>query len=448
VEPIRYAKNGDVHLAYRVVGEGDLDIVWVPGWVWDIELAWQVPGIDRFLDELTGLGRVITFDKRGTGQSDQAPEGDYPSFEERVGDVIAVMDAAGVEQGALIGFSEGGSQALLTAARHPERVSAVVSIDGWARLIAAEDDDPSLGVPEDRLRATMARAIEHWGVGKEVAIFVPSRRDDPLFIERWAHYTRRAASPRALEAYGRMLAELDIRDVLADVRAPTLLLHAEGDRVVDVEQSRYLARHLPDARLVVLPGADHLPFISHPELVLEEIQHHLLGRSQPAPVARRFAAVLLTDIVGSTGRAASMGDRAWRSLLDAYESAAVAAVGERGGQLVKSTGDGSLATFADPQAALLTARSLHQRVGQLGLHLRAGVHCGQVEVRGEDVGGIAVHITARVTAVAGPGETLVSSTVREVLLGSGFDFAPRGSHELKGVPGEWQLYGLEGLDAD
>lgn len=443
MEPIRYAKNGDVHLAYKVVGDGDLDIVWVPGWVWDIEVAWEVPGIDRFLDELTGLGRVVMFDKRGTGQSDQVPEGRYPSFEERVGDVLAVMDAAGVDRGALIGFSEGGSQALLTAARHPDRVSAVVSIAGWARLIAAADD-PALGVPEDRLRATMARAIEHWGTGKEVGIFVPSRRGDRHFVERWAHYTRRAASPRALEAYGSMLADLDIRGIVGDVHAPTLLLHAEGDRVVDVEQSRYLARHLPDVRMVVLPGADHLPFIDHPELVLEEIQHHLLGRSQPGSTSRRFAAVLLTDIVGSTDRAASMGDRAWRSLLDAYESAAVGAVQDHAGDVVKSTGDGTLATFAEPQAALLTARSLQARVDGLGVQLRAGVHCGQVEVRGDDVGGIAVHIAARVAATADAGETLVSSTVREVLLGSGFDFAPRGTHVLRGVPGEWQLYGLEG----
>lgn len=437
---IQYAKNGDIHLAYRVVGEGDLDIVWVPGWVWDIEFAWQVPGIDRFLEELTGLGRVIMFDKRGTGQSDRVPEDAYPSFDERVSDVLAVMDAAGAERAALVGFSEGGSQALLTAARAPERVTSVVSIGAWARLMATADD-PSFGIPEAQLRTTVSKTIENWGAGKEVAVFVPSRRDDPLFVERWAAYTRRAASPSALQAYGRMLAELDIRGVLEDVRAPTLLLHAEGDRVVDVAQSRYLAERLPDARLVLLPSDDHLPFISHPELVVEEIQHHL-GRSRPEPVSRRFVAVLLTDIVGSTDRASSMGDRAWRSLLDAYEQTARRVVEEHGGQVVKATGDGTLATFDDPQAALLTARSLHRRVGEFGVELRAGVHCGQVEVRGADVGGIAVHIAARVAATAEPRETVVSSTVREVLLGSGFDFAPRGAHALKGVPGEWQLFSL------
>ena len=440
--PIQYAKNGDVHLAYRVVGEGDLDIVWVPGWVWDIEMAWEVPGIGGFLKELASLGRLIMFDKRGTGQSDPVVAGRYPTFDERVDDVLAVMDAAGSEQAALVGFSEGGTQALLTAVRAPERVSSVVSIGGWARLLAASDP-PDLGISQVELDAFLDKAVANWGTGKDVRVVAPSRLDDPLFIERWAAYERRAASPSAVIAYGEMLRDVDIRDELEQIGVPTLLLHARGDRMVSFEQSVYLEQRLPDARLVELPGNDHLPFISHPEIVVEEIERHLLGKVRAQPAARQFAAVLFTDIVGSTDRASAVGDRSWRTLLDDYEALVERAVEAHSGRVVKSTGDGSLATFSEPQAAVLTAHTLHRDVARLGVELRAGIHCGQLEVRGEDVGGIGVHIAARVMGLAPPGGTLVSSTVRDILLGSGFAFAPHGTHELKGVPGQWQLYALE-----
>ncbi len=439
--PIQYARNGDVHLAYMTVGDGAMDLLWIPGWFSDVEASWQIPGVGEFLEDLAGLGRLIVFDKRGTGQSDRVPEHQYPSLEERVADVVAVLDAAGSEQAALVGFSEGGTQALLTAARRPERVRAVVSIDAWARLLPA-DDMPGMGVPREAFQTFLSRALQHWGTGAGVHVFAPSRVDDQLFVERWAVAERRAASPSALEGYGRMLIELDIRDALPDVTAPTLLIHARDDRVVSVEQSRYLAQHVDGARLVEIPSHDHLPFLSHPEIVLEEIQHHLLGRVPTAAPRRRFAAVLFTDIVDSTVRAAETGDRSWRAALDAYEELAGRVVGTHDGTVVKSTGDGTLATFADPQAAVLAARQLHRDVAALGIRLRAGVHCGQVEVRAEDVGGIAVHIAARVTGLADEGTTLVSSTVREVLLGSGFEFTGRGRHELKGIPGEWQLFRL------
>jgi len=441
--PIRYAKNGDVHLAYRTVGEGASDVLWIPGWFGDIEEVWHVPGFAEFLEELAGIGRLILFDKRGTGQSDRVPEHQYPSFEERVGDVIAVMDAVGSARAALVGASEGGALALLTAAREPDRVTAVVSIASWVRMLATEQD-PEFGISRQQLGEFLTKAVESWGTGKGVGVMVPSRADDPHFVQRWANFERRAASPNAVEAYGRMLAEIDIRAVLDEVRAPTLLVHSTGDRMVSVDQSRYLARHLPDARLVEVPSADHVPFISHPEIIVEEIQRHLLGRSRSRAAARRqFAAVLFTDIVGSTDRAAAIGDRAWRSLLDAYEDLAERVVAGHGGEVVKSTGDGTLATFADPQAAVLTARRLHREVAPLGVELRAGLHCGQVEVRGDDVGGIAVHIAARVTRLATAHTTLVSSTVRDVLLGSGLDFTPHGTHELKGIPGEWILFELD-----
>lgn len=439
VGPVNYAKNGDVHLAYQVVGDGDLDIVCVPGWFSDIESLWDVPGFGRFLRELAGMGRLILFDKRGMGQSDRVLDGRYPTLVDWVDDVIAVMDTVGSGSAALVGISEGGSQALLMAARHPERVQSVVAISAWVRVLQ-RDDDPELGITAEDLRTFVSRAVERWGSGRDVAVFAPSQVDDPLFIERWANFQRRAASPSAIAGYGATLEHLDIRDALADVRVPTLVLSSEDDRMVPHRQFEYLAEHLPDVRAVELPGQDHLPFFHAPELLLDEVERHLLGQVRTAQTVRRFAAVLLTDIVGSTDRAAAEGDRAWAALLDAYEELATELVVEHGGRLVKATGDGTLATFPEPQAALLCARAMHRRVERLGVPVRAGLHCGQVELRGDDVGGIAVHIAARVAGLAGPGETLVSSTVRDVLLGSEMEFEARGTRALKGVPGEWGIF--------
>ena len=440
--PVRYAINGDVHLAFTSVGDGALDVVWVPGWFSDFERAWQLPGFGGFLDELSDLGRLITFDKRGTGQSDRIVDGRYPTLEERVEDVITVMDAAGSDRAALVGASEGGTQALLAAARHPERVSAVVTIDAWARLLAT-DDKPDLGILQEEVAGFIERSVELWGTGAAAALMAPSQADDPAFVEQWAALERRAASPAAIAQYGLMIADLDIGEVLPEVRVPTLVIHATGDRMVPVEQGRFLARELPDARLVEVPSRDHLPYHSHPEVLIAEIQRHLLGRvGSPAPPRREFAAILFSDIVDSTDRAAAIGDRAWRSRLDGYEQAAARVVEEHGGRVVKSTGDGTLATFPDPQASVLAARQLHEAVAVLGMDLRAGLHCGQVELRGEDVGGLGVHIAARVAGVAPPRATLVSSTMRDVLLGSGFEFVPAGTRALKGVPGEWALFEL------
>jgi len=365
----------------------------------------------------------------------------YPSLEERVGDLLAVMDAAGSDQAALVGASEGGAQSLLAAAQHPDRVTSVVSIGGWARMVAPPDD-PGLGLPRASLEAFTAKALELWGTGRSIAVIAPSARDDALFRERWATYERRAASPGTFQAYSQMLADVDVCDVLADVTVPVLLIHSQGDRMVSVEQSRYLADGLPDARLVEIASSDHLTFISDPELVLEEIEQHLTGRSDRSTASRRFATMLFVDIVGSTSRAAESGDRSWTSLLRTFEAIVEKEVSSHAGQVIKSTGDGSLAVFDDPQAAVLAARALHREVAHLGIELRSGLHCGQVELLDHDIGGIAVHITARVMDAAPPRHTFVSSTVRDVLLGSGLVFSPAGTHELRGVPGEWTLYEL------
>lgn len=441
MEPIRYAKNGEVHLAYQVVGEGDLDIVCVPGWFSDLETGWDVPGLGWFLRQLSQMGRLILFDKRGMGQSDPVVGERFPTFEERSEDVVAVMDAAGCETAAVVGVSEGGTQALLTASRHPKRVSSVVAISAWVRTVE-RPDEPGLGLAAEQLHAFVSRAVENWGSGRDVAVFAPSRVGDGLFVERWSRFQRRAATPSALTGYGRALEELDITGELSNIDVPTLVLHSAGDRMVPRDQFRYLTEHLPHGRAVELAGRDHLPFFDSPELLIEEIARHLLGHARSEPTDRRFAAVLFTDIVGSTDRAAGAGDRVWRSVLDSYEQTVERVVDEHAGRVVKSTGDGTLATFADPQAALLAARALHRETIALGLELRAGLHCGQVELRGNDVGGIAVHIAARVNDAAHPGTTVVSSTVRDVLLGSSFELVPEGTHTLKGIPGEWHLFRL------
>ncbi|MDX1659932.1 MAG: adenylate/guanylate cyclase domain-containing protein [Nitriliruptorales bacterium] len=439
--PIQYAKNDGVHLAYQVVGEGDRDIVWVPGWFSDLETMWDVPGFGDFLRELARMGRLILFDKRGMGQSDRGLPDGFPTIEEWVDDVICVMDTVGSERASLVGLSEGGTQSLLAAARHPQRVESVVAISAWVRILEREDE-VSLGIPKKQLHTFVSRAVENWGSGKDVAVFAPSRVDDALFIERWASFQRRAASPSAIAGYGRTLEELDIRDDLPRIQAPTLVLSSEADRMVPAHQFAYLADNVPDVRAVELPGRDHVPFYEAPELLLEEVQRHLIGHVRAESTTRRFAAVLFADIVSSTDRAAAMGDRSWRATLDAFEEAVERTVREHSGRVVKSTGDGSLAIFADPQAALLAARTLHRDVSHLGVRVRAGLHCGQIEVRGDDVGGIAVHIAARVSDHAPGGATVVSSTVRDVLLGSSFEFTPAGTHELKGVPGEWHLFEL------
>lgn len=357
MEPIRYVETNGVHLAYRVVGDGDTDIVWVPGWVWDIESSWNVPGVGAFLEELAGLGRLIMFDKRGTGQSDRVQEGRFPSFEERVGDLLAVMDAAGSERAALVGASEGGAQALLTAAQHQDRVTSVVSIGGWARLVAPPDD-PGIGIPGASLEAFVVKALEHWGTGKGAAVMTPSAIDDALFRERWATFERRAASPGAFQAYSQMLGDIDVRGILDDVTVPVLLIHSQDDRMVAVEQSRYMADRLPNARLVEIASSDHLTFVSDPELVLEEIEQHLTGRSDRSTAPRRFATVLFIDIVESTSRVSEGGDRSWTSLLRTFEAIVEREVTSHVGQVVKSLGDGYLAVFDDPQAAVLTGSSV------------------------------------------------------------------------------------------
>jgi class 3 adenylate cyclase/alpha-beta hydrolase superfamily lysophospholipase len=435
----RYAKSGDLHIAYQVVGEGPLDLVLVHGWVSHIEHAWDYPPFAHCLMRLASFARLIHFDKRGTGLSDRVAE--LPSLEQRMDDLRAVMDAAGSEQAVLFGYSEGGPMAALFAATYPGRTAALIMYASYARRVRAPDY-PWGPTPEERL-AELDSIEQWWGrPGGQVATRAPSHADDPRYREWFATYLRRSASPGAALALARMNLEIDVRPVLPAIRVPTLILHRVGERELPVAGARYLATWIPGARYVELPGDDHSLWAGDSDAIIDEVEEFVTG-VRPAPEPDRvLATVLFTDIVGSTQRAAALGDRRWRELLDAHHAAVRRELARFRGREVKTTGDGFLAAFDGPARAVRCAAAIRDAVRQLGIEIRAGLHTGEVELLGDDVGGIAVHIGARVAAEAGPGEVLVSSTVKDLVAGSGLEFDDRGARALKGVPGEWRLFAV------
>ncbi|TMG83166.1 MAG: adenylate/guanylate cyclase domain-containing protein [Betaproteobacteria bacterium] len=434
----RFTRSGNVHIAYQVVGEGPLDLVFVPGWVSHVELAWEEPTLASFLERLASFSRLIVFDKRGTGLSDRVPDIQLPTHEERMDDIRAVMDAAGSQRAAVFGFSEGGNLAALFAAMYPQRTTALITCGSFAKRIWAPDY-PWAPTPEQRERDYEVVARD-WGGAMDLANYVPSKVDDEAFMRRLATYFRRAASPGAAVALMRMNTQIDIRAVLPAIRVPTLVLQRVGDLDTNVEEGRFLARHIPGARLVELPGADHLAWVGDQDAILDEIQEFLTGVRPVSDIDRVLATVLFTDIVGSTETAARLGDRAWRVLLDSHHALVRKELARFRGHEVNTTGDGFLATFDGPARAIHCAFAVRDGARALGLATRAGLHTGEIEQAADDVRGIAVHIGARVAAAAGAGETLVSSTVKDIVAGSGIVFADRGAHTLKGVPGEWRLY--------
>jgi class 3 adenylate cyclase len=432
----RYAKSGDVNIAYQVVGDGPFDLMYVPGFVSHLECGWELPSYTRFFQRLASFSRLIIFDKRGTGLSDRVSMTELPTLEQRMDDVRAVMDAVGSERAALFGISEGGPMSALFAATYPQRTSAIVlygSFVGFTGLRpAAEQVQPWLDAME-----------RSWGQGSGLPIFAPGRVGDQHFKQWWARYQRLAASPGAAATLLRMNFEIDISHVLPAVRVPTLVLHQTGDRAAPVEHGRYMAQEIPGAKYVELPGADHWPWFGESDALLDEVQEFLTG-VRPAPEPDRvLATVLFTDIVGSTQRATELGDRRWRDLLDSYYGLTRRELERFRGREIKTMGDGFLATFDGPARGIRCACAVSDSVGQLGLAIRAGLHTGECEVMGEDVGGIAVHIGARVAAKASAGEVLVSSTVKDLVAGSGIGFEDRGPHALKGVPEEWRLFAVE-----
>lgn len=441
VPATRFARSGELQIAYQVVGDGPIDLVLVPGFVSHIEAIWEEPGAAAWLEHLASFSRLVLFDKRGMGMSDRP--GTPSTLEQGMDDALAVMDAVGIERAALMGVSEGGPMSMLCAATHPQRVSALIEVGTFARMMEA--DDYELGLPGEVLDALLEVVSEDWGGPVAINLFAPSRADDRGFREWWARFLRLGTSPAGARAVLRMYEKLDVRHVLGAITVPTLVIHRSGDLAVQAAAGCYIAEHIPGARYVELPGDDHLPFASDWRSVSSEVEEFLTGERRAADVDRILATVMFTDIVGSTESAARMGDARWRELIARHDELVRRELARHRGRAVKTLGDGFLATFDGPARAIRCAHEIAGAVRSLGVEVRAGLHTGECELVGDDVAGMAINIGARVASLAGPGEVLVSSTVKDLVFGSGISFADRGEHTLKGVPGEWRLFAVDGV---
>jgi pimeloyl-ACP methyl ester carboxylesterase len=437
----RYAKSGEYSIAYQVVGDAPLDLVYVPGFVSHVESAWDDPDYARFLDRLASFSRLILFDKRGTGLSDRVPVKLLPTLEERMDDVRAVMDAAGSERAALFGVSEGGPMSMLFATTYPERVSALVLYATYAKRVrsAGYPWAPTLEEHRERLEAVE----RDWGGPVDVGVWAPSNANDERFNRWWAQFLRLGASPAAARAVLEMTLEIDVRDILPAIRVPTLVLHRQGDRRIDVGGSRYVAERIPNARYVELDGIDHLVWVGDSDAVADEIGEFLTGTRHVAEPSRVLATVLFTDMVESTSRAVALGDARWRALISDHDRLVRAELARFRGREIDRRGDGFLAIFDGPARAIRCALSIVERVHELGIQVRAGLHTGELDIIESGVAGIAVHTGARVMSLAGADEVLITSTVRDLVAGSGLSFSDRGVHELKGVPGTWRILSVE-----
>jgi pimeloyl-ACP methyl ester carboxylesterase len=435
----KYARSGDVHIAYQMVGEGSQNLVLVPGWVSHLEYAWEDPSFSRFLLRLASFSRLILLDRRGTGLSDRVNE--LPTLEQRMDDVRAVMDAAGAEQAALFGISEGGPMSLMFAATYPARTSALVLYGTFALMLRAPDYP--IGMPAEALEKFLERVEESWGTGSLSADhFAPSHANDEAFRRSWARFEQLAVSPSGIKTLLRMHHENDARHTLPVIRVPTLIDQREGDRVSRVEGARYIAERIQGAKYVELPGPDHFPWVGDTDAVLDEVEQFLTGvRRGPEP-DRVLATVMFTDIVGSTERAVALGDRRWRDLLNRHHAVVREQLTRFRGREIDTAGDGFLAAFDGPARGVRCAGAIVREVRRLGLEIRAGLHTGECEILGDKLSGIALHTGARVASLAGAGEVLLSGTVKDLVAGSGITFEDRGVKILKGLPGEWHLYAV------
>jgi class 3 adenylate cyclase len=435
----RFTRVGDVDIAYQVIGPADgLDVVFVPGWVSHLEVMWELPEFARFLDRLAGMGRLLLFDKRGTGLSDRLTA--VPTLEQRADDIAAVMDAAGSARAAIAAWGEGAAIAAMFAAAHPERVTALVlgslpvRVTGGHRLV----------VPDRAMIQAFSAAVETgWGQATLVPVLAPSRADDARFLSWYRRWERLSSTPSAAAATLRWAMEFDLGPVLPAIQARTLILHRTGNVLVDLESARAAAKLIPDAKWVELPGADDLPFVGDTDALLEVIQEFLTGTSGPPDTDRSLATVMFTDIVGSTQRADGLGDRRWGYLLEEHHARVRRLLDRFRGCEVDTAGDGFFATFDGPARAVRCACAIRDAVQEIGIEIRAGLHTGEVERKGRSVTGLAVHVGARAGALAQAGEVLVTSTVQMLVLGSGISFVDRGEHTLKGVPGHWHLFAVQ-----
>ena len=428
----RYAKSGDVSIAYQVLGKSNLDLVYVPGFVSNLDRYWENPIWVDFFSRIKGFSRLILFDKRGTGLSDRVAG--VPDLEVRMDDVRAVMDAVGSERAALFGQSEGGAMSMLFAATYPERTRSLILFGTYAH-------HATWVLSGERLQAFLDLIERGWGTGGTVEFFVPSKASDDNFRRHWAGWERAGASPAAAVALTRMNTEIDVRAILPTIRVPALIMHRTGDPRCNVEAGRYLGKHIPGAKYVELPGNDH-GFLEIADRVADEIEEFLTGTRSEVEIDRVLATVMFTDIVVSTKRAAELGDRQWRALLDRHDAAVRQQIGRFRGREVKQLGDGFLATFDGPARAVRCAAAITGAVQPLGIAVRTGLHTGEIELAENDIGGIAVHTAARIVAMAAPCETLASSTVRDLVAGSGLRFADRGRHALRGLPARMHLYSV------
>jgi class 3 adenylate cyclase/pimeloyl-ACP methyl ester carboxylesterase len=439
----RYARSGEASIAYQVVGEGPLDLLFLPGWISHVEQAWEAPALRRFLERLAAFTRLILFDRRGTGLSDRV--GQVHTLERDVQDALAVLDAAGSERTALFTYTLGGLVGAMLAADYPERVGALIMYASVARTSWAPDYD---WAPTHEERETLIeRNIAGWGETSSpvLSVLAPSLAEDPALAAWFSRLQRLAASPGEARIITRAANDMDVRETLPRIRVPTLVMHRPEELAWDVRHSRHLAENIPGARYIELEGVDSFPFVGDIDAIVEEVEDFLTGGRSRGELARALLTVMFTDIVDATARAAKLGDSRWRDLLSRHDEAVRKELARFGGSEVKTVGDGVLATFGGPPSrALRCALAINAAARELGVEVRIGVHTGECELIGEDVGGMAVHIASRVSGLAGPGEVLVSGTVFGTVVGGPFTFQDRGFHELKGVPGRWPLFTLEG----
>jgi len=437
----RYAKSGDLRIAYQVHGDGPFDLLFAPGYLSHLEQNQWWPEYAAFFEKMASFSRLIVFDRRGTGLSDRILA--LGSFEELMDDIGVVLDAAGSERAALFGGAEGGPMCILFAATFPERTSALVLGASYARRGWAPDYP--WGLDEETQQRILAGYEERWGrPGFGARAIAPTLADDERFQAWYAQAQRFSGTPAAARQWFRVTMDIDVREVLPAIRVPTLIVHRTDDRVIPVESGRYLAEHIHDAKFVEVSGQDHFPFVGDMDAIVDEVEEFLTGSRRSREPDRVLATVLFTDIVGSTERAAELGDRQWTELLAEHHRIVRAELDRHRGKVVRIEGDGTLSTFDGPARGVRCAAAIRNALAPLDVEIRAGLHTGEIELATTGAEGIAVHIGARVAALAAPGEVLTSSTVKDLVVGSGIEFADRGRHELKGVPGEWQLYAVDG----
>jgi class 3 adenylate cyclase len=436
----RYARLGGDRIAYQVLGQGPPDLVMTRGGYGHLDTAWEDPGFTLFVRSLASFSRLILFDRRGIGASDLLPQAPLPPWESYAEELAAVLDTVGSERAAILAEMDGGPLALFFAGTRPDRTSALILANTWAKFVAA--DDYPIGISAEVVEAILAQYDQGWGTDALLAVLLPSRAGDERFRHYYMKMQRAVASPKAAQPFWRSMLEVDVRTVLPLIQVPTLVLHRRDVQLLPIEHGRYLAEHIPEAKLVELPGAD-LPLVwEEPQLALDLIEEFLTGVRRAVEPNRVLATVLFTDIVDSTKLASRLGDRRWRELLNTHDDVARQTVEEFNGQLVQTTGDGILATFDGPGRGIGCAAALRDQLAGIGLHIRSGLHTGEVELRGDGIGGIAVHIAARVMATAGSGEILTSRTVRDLIVGSDVTLEDRGIHPLKGVQGTWELFAV------